>query len=70
MPAAQEAMNAGPHHAKLRVTAHVSSPVYVAGSEVTGKIDVECRAEKGLGLGTIMVELLAVQGGVLFIVTM
>lgn len=61
-PSRQELMNAGPHHAKLRVTAHVASPVYVAGSEITGKIDVECRAEKGLGLGTIMVELMAFQG--------
>lgn len=55
-------MNAGPHHAKLRVTAHVAAPVYVAGTDITGKIDVECRTEKGLGLGTIMVEFMAIQG--------
>ncbi|CAE6479139.1 unnamed protein product [Rhizoctonia solani] len=60
-PSRQEVMNAGPHHAKIRVTAHVPSSVYVAGSEVSGKMDVECRAEKGLGLGTIMVELIAFQ---------
>ncbi|CAE6411638.1 unnamed protein product, partial [Rhizoctonia solani] len=60
-PGRQEVMNAGPHHAKIKVTAHVTSAVYVAGSEISGKIDVECRAEKGLGLGTIMVELMAFQ---------
>ncbi|KAG8734171.1 hypothetical protein FRC11_010389 [Ceratobasidium sp. 423] len=60
-PGRQEVMNAGPHHAKLRVTAQVASSVYVAGSEISGKMDVECRAEKGLGLGTIMVELMAFQ---------
>ncbi|QRW04019.1 arrestin [Ceratobasidium sp. AG-Ba] len=61
-PNRQELMNAGPHHAKLRVTAHVAAAVHVAGTDVAGKIDVECRAEKGLGLGTIMVELMAIQG--------
>ncbi|KAJ1307612.1 hypothetical protein OPQ81_001707 [Rhizoctonia solani] len=60
-PSRQEVMNAGPHHAKIRVTAHVASSVCVAGSEISGKMDVECRAEKGLGLGTIMVELMAFQ---------
>ncbi|QRV89819.1 structural constituent of cell wall [Ceratobasidium sp. AG-Ba] len=60
-PNRQELMNAGPHHAKLRVTAHVAAAVHVAGTDVAGKIDVECRAEKGLGLGTIMVELMAIQ---------
>jgi hypothetical protein len=63
-------MNAGPHHAKLRVTAHVPSSVYVAGSDIAGKIDVECRAEKGLGLGTIMVELMAFQGAICLFETM
>ncbi|CAE7062322.1 unnamed protein product [Rhizoctonia solani] len=60
-PSRQEVMNAGPHHAKIRVTANVASSVYVAGSEISGKMDVECRAERGLGLGTIMVELIAFQ---------
>ncbi|CAE6429818.1 unnamed protein product [Rhizoctonia solani] len=60
-PGRQEVMNAGPHHAKLRVTAQVASSAYVAGSEISGKMDVECRAEKGLGLGTLMVELMAFQ---------
>ncbi|CAE6379921.1 unnamed protein product [Rhizoctonia solani] len=60
-PGRQEVMNAGPHHAKLRVTAHVASSVYVAGSEIAGKMDLECRAERGLGLGTLMVELMAYQ---------
>ncbi|KEP52253.1 hypothetical protein V565_048020 [Rhizoctonia solani 123E] len=60
-PSRQEVMNAGPHHAKIRVTAQVASSAHVAGSEISGKMDVECRAEKGLGLGTIMVELIAFQ---------
>lgn len=36
--------------------------VYVAGKFVTGKMEVECRADKGLGISIIMVELFAVQG--------
>jgi hypothetical protein len=55
-------MNASPHHPKVRVTCKLSDPLYVAGSLIAGKMEVECRTDKGLGLGVIMVELFAVEG--------
>lgn len=57
-----EYMNATPHHSKLRATITLSSPLYVAGEELTGKMEMECRADSGVGIGLIMVELFAVQG--------
>jgi len=57
-----EPMNASPHHAKVRLTTTLSDPLYVAGTHVSGKLEMECRADKGLGIGVIMVELFAVQG--------
>ena len=55
-------MNASPHHPKVKVTCILSDPLYVAGGLVAGKVEVECRTEKGLGLGVIMVELFAIEG--------
>ena len=55
-------MNASPLHPKVRVTCKLSDPLYVAGSFIAGKMEVECRTDKGLGLGVIMVELFAVEG--------
>jgi hypothetical protein len=55
-------MNASPHHSKVRVSCKLSDPLYVAGGFVAGKMEVECRTDKGLGLGVIMVELLAIEG--------
>lgn len=57
-----EPMNASPHHPKVRVTCKLSDPLYVAGGFVAGKMEVECRTDKGLGLGVIMVELFAIEG--------
>ena len=57
-----EPMNASPHHPKVKVSCILSDPLYVAGGFVTGKMEVECRTDKGLGLGVIMVELFAVEG--------
>lgn len=34
----------------------------MAGNYVTGKLDMECRADRGLGIGILMVELFAIQG--------
>lgn len=56
-----EAMNASPHHSKVKVTLTMGNPLYVAGGYVSGKMEMECRADKGLGIGTMMVELTAVQ---------
>jgi hypothetical protein len=55
-------MNESPHHSKIRVMLTLGNTMFVAGEDITGKMDIECRADKGLGLGTIMIELLAVQG--------
>ena len=57
-----EPMNASPNHPKVRVTCKLSDPLYVAGDFVAGKMEVECRTDKGLGLGVIMVDLFAVEG--------
>lgn len=55
-------MNTTTHHSKVNVTLEFSDPLYVAGHEVTGKMDVECKADKGLGLSMVMIELFAMQG--------
>ena len=57
-----EPMNASPHHPKVKVTCQLSDPLYVAGGFIAGKMEVECRTDKGLGLGVIMVELSAIEG--------
>ncbi|KAF9790357.1 hypothetical protein BJ322DRAFT_382751 [Thelephora terrestris] len=56
-----EPMNASPHHPKVRVTCTLSDPLYVAGGFIAGKMEVECKTDKGLGLGLIMAELSAVE---------
>ncbi|TFK73318.1 hypothetical protein BDN72DRAFT_956714 [Pluteus cervinus] len=56
-----EPMNASPHHPKVKVTLGLGSPLFVAGAEVTGKMEVDCRADKGLGISVMMVELFAIQ---------
>ncbi len=55
-------MNATPHHSKVKVSVILSDPFYIAGDAVTGKMELESRADKGLGLGIIMVELVAIEG--------
>ena len=57
-------MNASPHHAKVKVTLTLSDPVYVSGAHISGKMDVESRADLDslLGIGVMMVELYAIQG--------
>ena len=57
-----EPMNASPHHPKVRVTLRLGEPLSVAGGFVTGKMEMECKADKGLGIGMIMVELFAIEG--------
>ncbi|KAA1467199.1 hypothetical protein DENSPDRAFT_926422 [Dentipellis sp. KUC8613] len=56
-----EPMNASPHHPKVKVSLTFSDPYYLAGSAITGKMEVESRADVGLGLGIIMVELFAIE---------
>jgi hypothetical protein len=55
-------MNATPHHSKVRVSVTLSDQFYIAGDAITGKMVLESRADKGLGLGIIMVELVAIEG--------
>ena len=57
-----EPMNATPHHSKVKVSVTLSDSFYIAGSVVTGKLALESRTDKGLGLGIIMVELVAIEG--------
>ncbi|KAG1779047.1 hypothetical protein EV702DRAFT_1089712 [Suillus placidus] len=56
-------MNASPHHAKVKVSLTLSDPTFVAGNDISGKMEVECRGdgEFGLGIGLMMLELFAVQ---------
>ncbi|KAH9983300.1 hypothetical protein BJV77DRAFT_954521 [Russula vinacea] len=56
-----EPMNATPHHSKVKVSVTLSDSFYIAGHAVTGKMELESRADKGLGLGIIMVELVAIE---------
>ena len=61
-PELPEPMNSSSHHSKVRITTTLSDPTFVAGNYVSGKLDMECRADKGLGIGILMVELFAIQG--------
>lgn len=54
-------MNASPHHSKVKVSLTMSDSLYIAGGAITGKMQVECRTDKGLGLGVMMVELYAIE---------
>ncbi|KAJ7149836.1 hypothetical protein C8R43DRAFT_951805 [Mycena crocata] len=56
-----EPMNATTHHAKVKISTTLSKDVFVAGGYISGKMEMECRADKGLGIGVMMVELFAIQ---------
>jgi hypothetical protein len=55
-------MNSSPHHSKVKVTITLADPRFLAGAHVSGKLEMECRADRGLGIGIMMVELFAIQG--------
>ena len=57
-----EPMNAITNHSKVRVTLKFADPLFIAGDAVAGKIEMECRTDKGLGIVVIMVELFAIEG--------
>jgi hypothetical protein len=61
MPVA-EPMNASPYHPKVKASLTLADKTFLAGSHVGGKLELEARADSGLGLGLIMVELVAIQG--------
>lgn len=60
-----EPMNASPYHSKVKVTLRFADHQFAAGGMVTGKMELECKAEKGLGIGVILVELYAIEGELL-----
>jgi hypothetical protein len=55
-------MNALTHHSKVKVVLTLPDKLYVAGHHVSGKMEMECRTDRGLGIGIMMVELFAIQG--------
>lgn len=57
-------MNASSHHPKIKLSITPGEALFVAGTYVTGKLEMECRAEgeRGLGIGVVMIELFAIQG--------
>lgn len=57
-----EPMNASPHHPKVKVSVRLSDAHYVAGGSLGGRLELECKADKGLAIGVIRVELLAIEG--------
>lgn len=63
LPERPEPMNTITHHSKVKVSIAVPDPTFVGGKHVSGKMELECRADKGLGIGVIMIELFGIQGG-------
>ncbi|CAK5269943.1 unnamed protein product [Mycena citricolor] len=63
MAARPEPMNATSTHAKLKVSTTLAreNAAHVAGGYVTGRLEVDALADKDLGIGVIMVELVGVQ---------
>ena len=55
-------MNATPYHSKVRISVTLSDKFYIAGDAITGKMELESRADAGLGIGIIVVELVAIEG--------
>lgn len=57
-----EPMNATSNHPKLRSTLRFAEPQFIAGNVVSGKMEMECKAEKGLAVGVVKVELFGIEG--------
>jgi hypothetical protein len=43
-------MNTTPHHSKVKVSVTLSDSFYIAGDAITGNMELESRADKGLGI--------------------
>ncbi|KAJ3740972.1 hypothetical protein DFH05DRAFT_1580164, partial [Lentinula detonsa] len=56
-----EPMNATTHHPKVNVSLTLAEPYFVAGDYISGKMEMDCKADKGLGIGVIVIELFATQ---------
>lgn len=50
-------MNSTPTHPKVKISMDFSDPLFVGGTHVCGQLAMECRADKGLGISGMMVEL-------------
>ncbi|KAL5526614.1 hypothetical protein ACEPAF_8338 [Sanghuangporus sanghuang] len=59
--ARSEPINATHAHSKAKVSLFFADSLFVAGEHVSGKMELECKAERGLGIGDIKVELFAIQ---------
>ena len=55
-------MNASSSHPKVKASLAFSERLYVAGGAITGKMELESKTDKNLGLSVIMVELVAIEG--------
>ncbi|THU88985.1 hypothetical protein K435DRAFT_865764 [Dendrothele bispora CBS 962.96] len=60
-PLRPEPMNVTTNHPKVKLSLMLASPLVVAGDEICGKMEMDCRADQGLGIGVMMVELFAFQ---------
>ncbi|KAJ3965637.1 hypothetical protein EV361DRAFT_938411 [Lentinula raphanica] len=60
-PSRPEPMNATTHHSKVNVSLTLAEPYFVGGDYISGKMEMDCKADKGLGIGVIMIELFATQ---------
>ncbi|KAK7461662.1 hypothetical protein VKT23_008089 [Stygiomarasmius scandens] len=60
-PLRPEPMNVTTNHPKVKLSLTLASPLFVAGDTICGKMEMDCRADKGLGIGLMMVELFAFQ---------
>ncbi|KAJ3786288.1 hypothetical protein GGU10DRAFT_352318 [Lentinula aff. detonsa] len=60
-PSRPEPMNATTHHPKVNVSLTLAEPYFVAGDYISGKMEMDCKADKGLGIGVIVIELFANQ---------
>lgn len=57
-----EPMNVTSSHPKLRVTLRFADSQFISGDVVSGKMEVECKAERGLAVSVIQVELFGIEG--------
>ncbi|KAF5341588.1 hypothetical protein D9758_014091 [Tetrapyrgos nigripes] len=60
-PLRPEPMNVTTNHPKVKLNLILASPLFVAGDYICGKMEMDCRADQGLGIGSMMVELFAFQ---------
>lgn len=61
-PSRPEPMNATTHHPKVKVSLTLGEPYFLAGEYISGKLEMDCKADQGLGVNVIMIELFAIQG--------